>query len=231
MGDSAQDFWLAHLNRATGFNGWVFEGIRPFLGRRVLEVGCGIGNFTTLMAAAGHAITAVDINPDYVAIARDRLKAYPAVSVHCSDVTQAHWPEPFDTVVMLDVLEHIADDVALLRNLGQCLIPGGTLVLKVPAGQWLYGPMDRAIGHYRRYTRRSLAEALSAGGFTGIRQKHFNAVGILGWWVNGRLLGRVTPPAEQLGLFERLLPVVQMADRFNPFPFGLSLIAAGTKIR
>lgn len=230
MPETPQDFWLAHLGEARGFNQWVMRQVEPLLGHRVLEIGCGIGGFTAMMAASGHAVTAVDINADYVAATRRHTAQYPDISVVQGDATMMGWQAEFDSVLMLDVLEHIADDIGFIQRLRDALKPGGTLVLKVPAGPWLYSPMDRAVGHHRRYTRQSLAQIFCEGGYMMSRCRPFNTVGILGWFVNGRLLGRSTPPAAQLDIFERLLPAVKAIDRLNPSPLGLSLIAAGTAL-
>ena len=226
---TAQDFWLAQPNEAQAYNAWVMDQVAPSLGGRVLEIGCGVGSFTVKMAARGHAVTAVDIDPNYVTATRQRLADHPDVAVLQGDATAMDWRPEFDTVLMLDVLEHIEDDVGFIRRLGGALRPGGSLVLKVPAGPWLFGPMDRAIGHYRRYTERSLVRAYQAGGYTLSWCRPFNAVGMLGWFVNGRLFKRTTPPAMQVSAFDSLLPVVKLVDRLNPLPFGLSLIAAGRK--
>jgi SAM-dependent methyltransferase len=224
-----QDFWLGHLASASNFNDWVFAGFKDELGESVLEIGCGSGNFTVLIAAHGHRVTALDIHEPYVTTARQRLAAYPDVRVICADAVQQKWTETFDTVVLLDVLEHIENDVSFLKSLAGCLKPGGRLILKVPAAQWLYSPMDQAIGHYRRYNRHSLAKCLSEAGLVPARQSYFNRFGMLGWWLNGKLLKRVTPPAEQLGLFERLVPAFRFIEKVLPLPIGLSLIAVGAR--
>ena len=122
------------------------------------------------------------------------------------------------------------DDVGFIRRLRGALRPGGSLVLKVPAGPWLYSSLDQALGHHRRYTRRCLARTYRAGGYALSLCRPFNTVGILGWFVNGCLLGRKTPPAMQLSAFETLLPVSKLIDRLNPLPIGVSLIATGTEL-
>ena len=103
----AQDFWLATLGDAGRFNRWVFDSIAPCLFGNILEVGCGTGTFTALMASAGHRVTAVDINPSYVATAKARLATQDRVAVLAGDATSMSWDTRFDTVVLLDVLEHI----------------------------------------------------------------------------------------------------------------------------
>jgi SAM-dependent methyltransferase len=223
----AQDFWLDRLGVAKRFNAWVFSRFRRHLGRNVLEVGCGSGNFTTLIAAEGYAVTGCDLHAPYVEIARDRLEAYPRARVVCADATQAEFDGGYDTVVLLDVLEHIEDDVGFLTRLRATLRPGGRIILKVPAYQWLFCGMDAAIGHYRRYDRTSLRETLRAGGFDVVEQRYFNVFAVLGWFLNGKLLKRTTPPAEQLAAFERLVPFFRFFEAATRIPAGISLIAVG----
>jgi SAM-dependent methyltransferase len=226
--DAPQDFWLRELSEAKCFNEWVLDSIGPLPGASVLEIGCGTGSFTSLLAARGHRVVALDLNPDYVEIAQRRTAHLDEVDIRCADVTEISWEPRFDAVLLLDVLEHIENDVEVLLRLRNALKPNGVLVLKVPAGQWLYGSMDRAIGHYRRYSRQTLRHACLAAGFNEPAQKLFNVLGVLGWWVNGRLLKRTTPPGAQVTLFERLVPVARVVDRLMPLPIALSLIAVAS---
>jgi SAM-dependent methyltransferase len=221
---TAQDFWLATLGDAGRFNRWVFDSIAPCLSGDILEVGCGTGTFTALMALAGHRVTAVDINPSYVEKAKTRLAAQDRVTVLAGDATQMSWSTRFDTVVLLDVLEHIEDDVGFLRRLAACLAPGGRLVVKVPAGEWLYSPLDSAIGHFRRYSKKSLRRVFEDAGLARGDERHFNAAGVPGWWLNGRVLKRITPPQEQIRVFEAIVPLLRVVETVAR-PFGLSIIA------
>lgn len=221
---AAQDFWLATLGDAGRFNRWVFDSIAPCLFGNILEVGCGTGTFTALIASAGHRVTAVDINPSYVATAKARLATQDRVAVLAGDATSMSWDTRFDTVVLLDVLEHIEDDLGFLRRLAGCLAPGGRLVLKVPAGEWLYSPLDTAIGHFRRYSKKSLRRAFAEAGLRRGGERYFNAAGVPGWWLNGRVLKRTTPPQEQIRAFEAIVPLLRAVEAVAR-PFGLSIIA------
>jgi SAM-dependent methyltransferase len=225
MDEAAQDFWLASLGRAERFNSWVAGLVAPAVSGRVLEIGCGTGNFTGLLAGRATSVTAVDLNSEYVEAARRRWGDDPRLSFRCCDATTADWNSEFDTVVLLDVLEHIENDAGFLSALHRALRPGGALILKVPSGEWLYGSLDRAIGHYRRYTKASLGRALRNAGYLDPDCLYFNWLGILGWWLNGRLLGRTTPPSAQVGMIELLVPLLRRLERAVPLPLGLSLIA------
>jgi SAM-dependent methyltransferase len=231
QGSRPQDFWLANLSTADAYTRWILDEVRPWLGHRILEVGCGTGTFTAPLAAAGHELVAIDIDPAYVEAAARRTATFPAVTILRADVTDAQCAlgEAFESVVMLDVLEHIEDDVTLLRNLHARLRPGGHVVLKVPAIRALHSPMDDAIGHWRRYDRATLAGALSRAGFEAVKLWRFNAFAVPGWWLNGRVLKRTTPPAEQLQLFNRLVPVLRPLDRVFRYVTGLSYFAVGRR--
>jgi hypothetical protein len=124
----------------------------------------------------------------------------------------------------LNVLEHIQDDRLALRHMREVLAPGGHLVLIVPAHGWLYGTMDSAIGHFRRYDKAMLDRTMRQCGFTPIVQRHMNVLGSLGWFVNGRLLRMRVPPSGQLRLINRVTPILQTLERWVPPLFGLSLI-------
>jgi SAM-dependent methyltransferase len=225
-----QAFWLTHLGAADRFTSWVVSEIRPYLGRAILEVGCGTGTFTRHLAAEADRVLALDIDERFATAARVALADMAHVRVECADATAGSLGGGFDTVVLLDVLEHIADDVGFLRQLRGTLQPGGRIVIKVPAIPRLYCGMDSAIGHHRRYDRRSLARALGEAGFALASCRPFNAAAIAGWWLNGKVLKRTIPPAEQVGAFDRLVPFLSWAERQLRLPFGLSLIAAATRV-
>jgi SAM-dependent methyltransferase len=192
-----------------------------------MEVGCGTGNLSVLIAQACRRLVAVDIDPDSIETARARLAGVAHAEVHCGDACA---PEAldfgrFDSIVMLDVLEHIEDDAHLLADLARLLKPGGRLIIKVPAGQWLYGTLDSAVGHYRRYTMAGLRETLGRAGLVEREQKYFNRTGTAGWWWHGRLRRRHVPPAGSIKAFDGLVPVIRWAERLMPLPFGLSIIS------
>jgi SAM-dependent methyltransferase len=133
-----------------------------------------------------------------------------------------------DTVVALNVIEHIAEDVEALRSIASMLRPGGHVVILVPAMPALFGSLDEELGHHRRYTRRSLSERIAAAGFQVKCSFYFNILGMLGWWVNARLRKVPRIPLAQLGYFEKLVPVLRMED-YLPLPCGQSVIAIGAR--
>jgi glycosyltransferase involved in cell wall biosynthesis len=210
---------LARLNRAPRFTKWMADTIRPFLGERVLEIGAGIGNLTSNLVPRT-VYWASDINPHYL----DRLKKLkqtrPYLQVHYTDASagETYPPEQFDTVICLNVVEHLEDDVKALRNIRGALGKNGRAIVLVPNGPGLYGSLDRALGHYRRYTRAQLQEVCERAGFRVEKVLKFNRIGAPAWWWNGIVLKSKTFGYWQIKLLNTLLPLVRPIDRFLPFP-------------
>jgi glycosyltransferase involved in cell wall biosynthesis/phospholipid N-methyltransferase len=215
---------MAALDR---YNGFLFEQIRPAIGQRVLEVGAGTGNLTRFLSARDEVV-ATDIDPRYTELLARRFERAANVAVATYDlggeVPPALADRTFDTIVCLNVLEHVADDRAALARLRERLEPGGRLILLVPAHRGLYGSIDRAIGHYRRYERVELERLLTEVGFEIDGLFHVNATSIPGWYLNGRVLRRESVPGVQARLADRLVPLYRLERRLK-LPFGLSVIA------
>jgi SAM-dependent methyltransferase len=136
-------------------------------------------------------------------------------------------PERPDTVISLNVLEHIERDEDVLREFYAALIPGGHAVVLVPAHPWLYSACDRTLGHFRRYTPNELTTKFRAAGFEVVASGQFNRLGVLGWWVSGKL-GKQELSPIQMRAYEFLLPLAKLMDKLRVGP-GLSLIVVGRK--
>jgi SAM-dependent methyltransferase len=222
---------LLRLGRAERYNRWIFRSLVPHLGSRVLEIGAGIGNFTRYLVGR-ELVLATDLNTRYLHLLANTFERHTRVQVQRLDLDDfdpaglaAH---RIDTVVCLNVLEHIEDDRRALRRLWETLVPGGRLLLLVPAHQALYGAIDRAIHHYRRYDRTGLAARLVEAGFEVEHVRFFNSLGVVGWYANSVLLRRTRVPGLQLRLQNLLVPVLR-AESALGLPFGLSLITVARK--
>ncbi|MGE0887554.1 MAG: class I SAM-dependent methyltransferase [Blastocatellales bacterium] len=220
---------LAELDR---YNYWLFEQVAQALGRRVLEVGSGTGNITQFLCADGREVLATDVVPAYRGELQRLFGYKPNVQIGKFDLTAEAPPEliadPFDTVVCLNVLEHVEDDLFALRQMRDVLEPAGKLALLVPAHRILYGEFDRAVGHFRRYTKRELAEKLKLTGFEVCEMKFFSLLAALPWFINGRILKRGYIPTGQANLANKLVPLLKLEKLIGP-PCGLSLIAIAQK--
>jgi glycosyltransferase involved in cell wall biosynthesis len=223
---------LLRLSRAERYNRWMFEQLSPWLGRRVLEIGSGIGSFTRYLMGRD-LVLATELNPRYLRILANTFERHTRVEVTTLDLTDFD-PAPIaargiDTILCLNVLEHVEDDQGALRRLYATLVPGGRLLLLVPAHERLYGAIDRAIDHYRRYDRAGLEARLRAAGFQVEHTVFFNRLAVLGWYLNSVLLRRTRVPGLQLHLQNALVPLLR-AEAALPLPFGLSLIAVGRRL-
>jgi SAM-dependent methyltransferase len=219
---------LAHADR---LNRWLFDQVKDDLGERVLEIGSGVGNLTRYLLSR-KLVVASDVDERHLDRLRQRFvegESFRVARLDAADVDAAELRGlEIDTVMGLNVLEHVRDDERALAHMHHLLPSGGRIVLLVPAHQALYGTLDAALDHFRRYGREELREKLERAGFRVERLRFFNVPGILGWWLNGKVLRRRVLPGNQVKLFDLLVPIFRLEERVS-LPFGLSLIAVGRK--
>jgi len=214
---------------------WQLDQFEPYLGRRVLEVGCGVG---AILAQLGERefVMGVDIEPELAEFTRQRFAGQPDhefASLDISSLSTSKHRElkehRFDTVVCINVLEHIDDHAGAVSTMADLLVPGGALALLVPAHPALFGPYDVVDGHFRRYTKAVLREVLVGAGLEVVQLYRFNSVGAIGWWVQFRLLRRDEQTQGDYKLMQMLVPLLKAVEgRLKP-PVGLSLVAVARK--
>ena len=217
---------LDRLNRAPRFTRWMADIVRPFIGDRVLEIGAGTGNMSVhLMPRSTYWAT--DVNPYYLSYLDTLRPTRPYMEVAFLDAMKSDsFPsgQSFDTVICLNVVEHVQDDLQVLRNIWNLLEEGGRAVILVPCGPGLFGTLDEVLGHFRRYTEAQLLGVSEQAGFHVERILKFNRPGVPAWWFNGRILHRKSFGLGQVRLLNALTPVFRMIDRWLPLP-PLSIIA------
>jgi SAM-dependent methyltransferase len=200
--------------------------IRPYVGDRVLEIGAGIGNMSIHFMPRS-IYWATDVNPYYLNYLETLRPTRPYMRVGYTDAMNGEsFPkgQDFDTVVCLNVIEHVADDVGALRNIRETLRQGGSAVILVPHGPELYGSLDEVLGHCRRYTEEQLGEVSRQAGFHVEQILKFNRPGVPAWWLNGKILRRRTFGLGQIRLLNVLTPIFRRIDSWLPLP-PLSIIA------
>ncbi len=229
LGVGRGELTLKLLQKASRYNGWVYQMLKPYIGRDILEVGSGIGNMTKYFVRHGR-VTASDISPFCLRELERTFAENETVKVRPLDISRNSYAELelYDTIVCLNVLEHIEDDVQALRNMRSLLKPKGKLVLYVPANPRLYCEIDRGVGHYRRYVERELTGKMKQAGFQVTHSRHHNILGAIGWWVNGKVLGKKHIGATDVSGFEKLMPIVKLQDKLDS-KFALSILAIGEK--
>ena len=222
---------LQRMKKLRRYNQWIFLKFRPFLGRRVLEIGSGIGNITKFLLDR-ELIIATDVEPKYLALLKNTFGKYKKFIIEHLDISGAEMERyrsyHIDSVICFNVLEHIEQDEKPLKNIFDLLEPEGRLLLLVPSHPWLYGSLDQHLGHHRRYGKRELKNKLEAVGFKIIFLTYFNRIGILGWFLNSKILRRKRLPSFQLRIYNFLVPLLKL-EKFFPLPFGISLLAVAEK--
>jgi len=218
---------LRRVEGLTRYNEFLWELVRPYVGRRVLEIGAGTGLMTRYLATREHLL-ATDIDPDYVDLLRRRYDGNPNVAVQQVDLERLGdnglAPQAFDTVVCANVLGHVADDAGALRAMRDLLAPGGRVVIIVPALRALHGSIDQAIGHRRRYSRREIAQKLADARLDVEHVSYFNLLAVPAWFLNARVLRRRSVPGFQARINDLLVPILRLERRLGS-PLGTSLLA------
>ncbi len=223
---------------AAHFNRWMYDAIAPYCRGEILEIGSGIGNISLLLLEKNRPVALSDLRAGYCDILRRRfalqenLRGIYQIDLSVADPAAAY-PElygRYDTVIAMNVIEHIEDDGRAVRNCRKLLKPGGQLVLLVPAFQRLHNQLDRELGHCRRYTKKTLKALLDREGLKPLHTEYFNSVGIFGWWFAGSLQKRRIISQGQLKLFNQLIPLFRLVDKLVAPVAGLSVIAVAGNI-
>jgi SAM-dependent methyltransferase len=224
------ELWdLETLARARRLADWMFEQFAWAASGMVVEVGAGIGTFSERLLDAGvESLLLIEPEEACADVLADRFGDDPRVRLVREHLPDAHslleQPESFDFVLCQNVLEHVREDGRAVEVMGSVLRPGGRLSMLVPAGPRLFGPLDRAYGHERRYTRASLRAVVERAELRIIDLYSFNALAIPGWWVKNRI-GASSLGTRSLAVYEALLPLSRSVERHVRLPWGLSLIA------
>lgn len=221
------------MSKASRYFEWQAGMVKAELGQRVVEVGCGLGNFTQHLLDR-QLVLSLDVEAECVAHLSGNLQEAENVIPKCLDVLdpafvelRKHHP---DSIVCLNVLEHVRDDRAALSHMARVLPSGGKIVLLVPAFQCLHGPIDERLGHYRRYTKESLREVAAAVGLRPQRMHYMNIVGFFGWWLNAKVLKRKEQSEMQILIFDRfIVPILSRIEGWVKPPFGQLVFAVLVK--
>jgi glycosyltransferase involved in cell wall biosynthesis/ubiquinone/menaquinone biosynthesis C-methylase UbiE len=209
---------------------WIVDLMRPHLGKSVLEIGAGHGSITERLANGDHVVIASDRSPRCVERLRERFGDRDDIEVIEGDTRVAAAGRHIDSVVLVNVLEHIHDDVQALRDLHEAVAAGGSVVVFAPALPSLYGAFDQRVGHFRRYTRSTLATALSRAGFDVPCAEYVNAPGRFAWWLIVRQLGASPTHGRLADFYDRtVVPLTRRIEAAAPPRFGQSVLAVGRK--
>jgi 2-polyprenyl-3-methyl-5-hydroxy-6-metoxy-1,4-benzoquinol methylase len=213
---------LKKVSAQKNYVNWIFKEIKPYLGNNLLEVGAGLGVFTKLL----------ENNKNILPIDKQTYNInYSSKKIRKFDIT--HNPKKlkkqFDTVVCMNVLEHIKDDALALKNMHQLLLPNGKLILMVPAFRGLYGKIDKANKHYRRYNKKEIIRKLKQANYRIKKIKYLDFIGLFGWLYQNKILNSKIHRTIDLKRFNSLCPLLQKIESIIPPPIGLNLIIIAKK--
>lgn len=222
------------LSERYNYNHWIYDNIQYFIGDNILEVGAGIGNITDFIIFRKN-LTVIDINQYYVDYLntkysfRDKSN-FSALNVDIQDIKSSPLADKtFDTIICMNILEHLKNDKDAVENMSALLQPEGRLIILVPALKTLYGSMDISFEHYRRYNKKELKLLIQEHNLEIVKFYYMNFLGLLGWFFNGRILKREELPENQTKLFDKLVPFLGLAEKVIKPPLGQSLILIAQK--
>jgi SAM-dependent methyltransferase len=223
---------LDALAGAENYYGAIVRSFAPYFGKRVLEVGAGVGTFAShvLRHAPDMCVTLVEPAENNFTTLQAKFANDERVETLNAYLGEVEDTRPLDSVVAVNVLEHVKDDIAFLRAGRRLLSPGGHILLYVPALPILFGSLDEVFEHHRRYTKSTLSNALHVAGFEISDVRYTNFPGVLSWFVSGRVLRRRTISAREVNTYDRfIMPLVSTVEKFASPPIGQSLIAIAVR--
>lgn len=219
---------LGAMEEAKRYHAWILSYFQPYLGSRILEVGAGTGTFAERLRQAAPKCELFLFEPAgnlYPAL-EERFRSHANVHTARASLEERAAGLGVDTIVMVNVLEHIEDDEACLKRASEVLSPGGHLLVFVPAVQLIYGTLDRALDHFRRYGKSDFTRKLRAAGFRIRRMRYFNLPGVAAWGLYSRLLKRKSVEAGDVRFYDRwVIPSLSKIEGWVEPPIGQSLLA------
>lgn len=227
---------LQSISKAKAFNEWMYHTIHPFLKGNILELGSGIGNISDYLIRDFSNVSLSDYNLDYCATLKAKyhlnrnLKAILSIDLQDPDFRKnnAHLKESFDSIILLNVIEHLQDDEHCIDYCHFLLKEGGNLIVLAPAYSFLYSKFDKEIGHYRRYTTQSLSGLIQKS-FKILHKQYFNFLGMAGWLFFNKMLGRRKLSQSNMATFDKLVPVAKLLDNLVSNRTGVSTIVIGER--
>jgi len=232
--DESLEDMLDSLSGADNYVAYIDDLCRPHFSGRILEIGAGNGDLTAVFGEH-HRVTATDISDRLLGQLRGRFAGHDRIDVKSydalvDDAVEGEASGVYGAAVMINVLEHLDGDVEVLRRIADQLVPGGTLIVFVPAFEFLYSGFDRSIGHHRRYRRSTLDRAFADAGLRPVGSRYVNLPGWFAWLLMVRLLDRPPTNPKLVKLYDRLvMPAVRWIEQRVTPPFGQSVFGVGVK--
>lgn len=225
---------LEVLAEAPNYHAWITNCFRPYLRGRAVEIGAGTGSMSVQLAPHVERLDVVEPSANLIPILEHRLAGFAHAGVSRGLLSEDLAKRPdnsVDVVVLINVLEHIEDDDEALAEIFRVLMPGGHLLLYVPAMPFLMSRLDRLYGHFRRYRRRPLAAQVARAGLGILESRYMDLPGVLPWYLLNTLGGKTGFDARLIRLYDRLVvPVARRLETMIPPPIGKNLVLVAEKM-
>jgi SAM-dependent methyltransferase len=224
---------------ATNYHDWIMGIFKPFLGRRIVEVGAGIGSFSELFLKDSiESLSLIEPSQNMHHILCERMRKLSAVAqiniyngLFTEVAREIRINQRPDSIVYVNVLEHIADDESELRSVHETLAPQGRMFIFVPAFQWLFGKFDHHVGHYRRYTTGQLEEYCIRAGFKVLELRYLDLLGIFPWWLKYCLLESSSMESRLVHVYDKfLVPISRFIESRMTPPAGKNVLLIAEKV-
>ena len=223
---------LDSLAEARNYYTWVLKQFQPWLTGTVVEVGAGIGTFSDFILSQPRVEKIVAIEPaeNTFPTLRSRFAGNSRIEIRKGYLTDYYRGLSANAVIAVNVLEHVRDDAEFLREAHTAVVPGGALLLFVPAIPAIYGSLDVAFEHHRRYTRRTLRTVIEKAGWKPRRISYMNLPGIAAWFMAGRVLRKKSVAPADAKAYDRLvIPWLSRLESIVPAPIGSNLVAIAVR--
>lgn len=228
---------LDAISSANNLNRWMYEIIKPYCSGKILEIGSGIGNISQFFLNEGFKILLSDVRENYCNILSQKFSnranllgvknidlIHPAFEYQYKELLKQ-----FHTVFALNVIEHIEDDFLAIANAKELLKPGGTLIILVPAFQWMYNQLDKELYHLKRYNQEILSQLFIKNNIIVADKFYFNALAMLGWFISGKILKNRIIRKSQISFYNIIVPLAKLTDALLFRRIGLSVVVIGKK--
>jgi phospholipid N-methyltransferase len=221
---------LEILSFAINYYRWIVDAFEPYLGETIAEVGAGIGSVSKLLLGKRiKRLFAFEPSHNMYPFLAEALRQEERAKAVNDFFSSRYAQEGFDSVVYINVLEHIQDDRTELTHARKMLNSQGHLLLFVPALAWLYSDFDEQIGHFRRYTKQELSALVRDVGFILVKAQYFDLAGIIPWYINFVWL-RNSIGSGSVSLYDKLVvPTMRLIESVVPPPIGKNVLLIGKK--
>lgn len=223
---------LEVLEGANNYNRWIAESFFSQINPPALEIGAGIGNLTSVFSSKVPLLV-TDKDHSLTKYLKEKFSNKKGVSVCQLDVCKKipdKYLNRFSTVISINVLEHIEDDLGTLKNLKKLLKKNGRLLLFVPAKKFAYSRLDKDLGHFRRYEKSEIKNKLLESGYKIEKIYYFNIVGLLSWFIRDKISRNYYLKPHQIAIFDSICPLLQKIEGLWKPPLGISLVIHARKI-